>query len=324
MTGNMKTKIFHHSTFKNSLALVGEKERQGLRISLAFPTLNEEATIGKEVRLLKKAMMMDVPLLDEIVVIDSGSKDNTLAVAEENGAEVHLASDILPELTKLKGKGENLWKSLHVLKGDIILWIDADIKNIHPKFVYGLIGPLLTDPSIEFVKAFYERPIASDGKLANEGGGRVTEILVRPMLSAFFPELACMIQPCAGEVAARRNLLEKLPFPTGYGVETGLIIDVLMKRGLSVFAQVNLDKRIHRNQPVQALGKMGFEILHAIMERLKKYRGVELNGNLSDEFLRATLEGESLELIKETVLTAERPPIVTIPAYGKELIKAGA
>ncbi|HVP18316.1 MAG TPA: glycosyltransferase, partial [Spirochaetia bacterium] len=173
--GHILRNTFHHSNFRDKAALVDLKARQGRAISLAFPTLNEEATIGKEVLVLKTELVDRFPLLDEIVVIDSGSTDRTRSIAAENGAKVYSSSDILRKYGTYRGKGENLWKSLYVLQGDIIVWVDADISNIAPKFVYGLVGPLLRDQRISYVKAFYERPFRASAELIAAGGGRVTE-----------------------------------------------------------------------------------------------------------------------------------------------------
>ncbi|MDR0877273.1 MAG: glucosyl-3-phosphoglycerate synthase, partial [Treponema sp.] len=197
-------RTWHHSRFEDINRLVALKEKKNVKISLAFPTLNEELTIGKEILVIRTELMDRYPLIDEIAVIDSSSKDNTRKVAERFGARVIASKTILPKYGNYRGKGENLWKSLYALEGDIIVWVDADISNIAPKFVYGLIGPLLEDDSISYVKAFYERPVRSGGGIAPSGGGRVTEILVRPLFSLFYPELALLIQPLSGEYAGRR------------------------------------------------------------------------------------------------------------------------
>jgi glucosyl-3-phosphoglycerate synthase len=188
-------------------------------------------------------------------VIDSGSTDDTRAIAARFGARVFSSRDILKSYGTFRGKGENLWKSLFVLQGDIIVWIDADISNIGPKFVYGLLGPLLERPEIGYVKAFYERPLRSTSGLTLSGGGRVTEILVRPLFSLFYPELAGLVQPLSGEYAGRRRLLERLPFSVGYGVEVGHLIDIYHQHGIESLAQVDLTAA-HRNQPVEALSRM--------------------------------------------------------------------
>jgi glucosyl-3-phosphoglycerate synthase len=266
------------------------------------------------------------PLLDEIVVIDSSSKDNTRKVAEHFGARVFDSKSILPNLGTYRGKGENLWKSLYVLEGDIIVWVDADISNIAPKFVYGLIGPLLEDDETAYVKAFYERPIRSSKGISSTGGGRVTEILVRPLFSYFYPQLARLIQPLSGEYAGRRSLLERLSFSVGYGVELGHLIDILQLSGIEALAQVDLDLRIHRNQSTAALGKMAFGILNTFMARNKKMNGAALLKELGDRHIALemddTVEGSSHRVIKSDIPTVERPPIIDIPEY-REKFKKG-
>src|SRR5690606_35040384 len=229
--------------------LLALKERHGLTISVGLPTLNEEKTVGTVIKRVKGALMDRVPLIDQLVVIDSDSEDRTIEIATEPGVPVVKHPEILPETGTHVGKGEALWKSLHVLDGDIVAWIDTDISNIQPRFVYGLLGPLLREPKIQYVKGFYQRPIKQGDILQAEGGGRVTELMARPLITLFFPELSGMIQPLSGEYAGRRELLERLPFFTGYAVEIGLLIDILEQAGLSAIGQVDLERRIHRNQP---------------------------------------------------------------------------
>jgi glucosyl-3-phosphoglycerate synthase len=313
--GWIEKNTFHHSEFSNLDELIDLKQSKKLKISLAFPTLNEEATVGESIEIIKEILFDDHPLLDEIVVIDSGSTDRTLEVGAEAGAKVFSSSEILPQLEWHRGKGENLWKSLYVLEGDIIVWLDADIKNIHPKFVYGLVGPLLKHDQLQFVKAYYQRPIHLGGEEHEYGGGRVTEILVRPLFSLFFPELAQLYQPCSGECAGRRKLLESLPFAAGYGIETGMLIDIYKRYGPEVMAQTNLDLRIHRNQPASALGKMGFEILHAFLKRLRDLGLVELEKELSESYRKLDMGPDLYSLKEEMVQIHERPPILEIPEY---------
>lgn len=313
--GWIEKNTFHHSEFSNLDELIGLKEQKKLKISLAFPTLNEEATIGEEIEIIKEILFDDHPLLDEIVVIDSGSTDRTLEVAAGEGAKVFLASEILPGLAPFSGKGDNLWKSLYVLEGDLVIWLDADIKNIHPKFVYGLVGPLLKYDHLKFVKAYYQRPIHLGGDEHEYGGGRVTEILVRPLFSLFFPELAKLFQPCSGECAARRELLEAIPFAAGYGIETGMLIDVFQRFGPEVMAQTNLDLRIHRNQPANALGKMGFEILHAFLKRTREMGLLDLEKELNRSYRKLDMGPNLYSLKEEKVQINERPPIREITEY---------
>jgi len=228
----LKSNTFHHSAFWDLNALVEEKQKQDLKISLCIPTLNEEKTIGKEIVIFKSELMQRHPLLDEIAVIDSDSSDQTRDVASAFGAQVFLSKEILKKYGEKRGKGENLWKAIYQCEGDILVYIDADIKNIHPRFVYGLVAPLIYRPEIHYVKAFYDRPLASSQGSRPSGGGRVTEILIRPLFSLFFPELAALIQPLSGEYAVRRQVLDKIPFPIGYGVETSHLIDVYHRWGL--------------------------------------------------------------------------------------------
>ncbi len=311
----LETNTFHHGEFWDILKLVRLKEEQGLKISLCIPTLNEEKTIGKEIVILKSELMERYPLIDEFAVIDSGSKDKTLEVAASFGADTYSAKDILPEVGNKPGKGENLWKAIYQLKGDIIIYVDADISNIHPRFVYGIVGPLIINESIKYCKAFYDRPITYSSGVRASGGGRVTEILIRPLFSLFFPELTSLIQPLSGEFAVRREVLEKIPFPIGYGVETAHILDVYREWGLEAFAQCDLDQRIHRNQSTNALGKMSFGILQTFLNRMRKYGMVDKMPDMATLYRQFQAEGNHYELLKKEIVEYERPPMVTIPAY---------
>jgi len=315
MADELLKNTWHHTAFSDINALVALKQKKNLKISLAFPTLNEEATIGKEILIMRTELMDRYPLLDEIAIIDSSSKDNTRKVAEQFGAHVFTSRTILPNHGNYRGKGENLWKSLYVLEGDIIVWVDADISNISPKFVYALLGPLLENDRISYVKAFYERPIRSSGGITSSGGGRVTEILVRPLFSLFFPELARFVQPLSGEYAGRRKLLEQLPFSVGYGVELGHLIDILEIDGIEALAQVDLDMRIHRNQSTEALGRMAYGILNTFFERLEKYGKSQLLRDIGDRHISLERLENQHRVIKTEISTVERPPIITLPEY---------
>lgn len=314
----LQNNTFYYSDFNNLKQLVDEKKRKNLIISLCIPTLNEERTIGKEVLLFKSELMDRYPLLDEIVIIDSGSNDKTLEVAAEYGAEVYPAESILPNLEPQKGKGENLWKAVYQLKGDIIIYIDADIKNIHPRFVYGLLGPLILQDEIKYVKAFYDRPLAfTKEKKRPSGGGRVTEILIRPLFALFFPELSNIIQPLSGEYAVRREVLEQIPFPIGYGVETSHLIDVYNLYGMSAFAQTDLDKRVHRNQATNSLGRMSFGILQTFFRRLTNLGIIPAMEDLPTVYHQFVASDDRFESTRTEIVEFERPPMISIPEYRK-------
>jgi glucosyl-3-phosphoglycerate synthase len=309
---------FHHSRYSDTKRLLELKKQKKHSISLAFPTLNEAATIAKEILVIKTELMERVALIDEIAVIDSGSQDKTCEIAESYGAKVYQSKTILKNQGTFRGKGENLWKSLYVLTGDIIVWIDADIQNIAPKFLYGLVGPLLENETLQYVKAFYERPIKMSGELMPSGGGRVTEILVRPLFSLFFPELAYLIQPLSGEYAGRRKLLEQLPFSVGYGVELGHLMDIYRKFGIEAIAQVDLDRRVHRNQSVQSLSRMSFGILNTFFERLRRYGEGDLTAKLNSRHIALTILKEQHEPVLSEVPVVERPPIIEVEEYRKK------
>ncbi|RLJ01097.1 MAG: glucosyl-3-phosphoglycerate synthase [Candidatus Aenigmatarchaeota archaeon] len=312
----LKKNTFHYSEFTDISRLVEEKKKKNISISLCLPTLNEEKTIAKEIVIMKSELMTRHQLLDEIVVIDSGSKDNTLEIAKSFGADVYEASSILPDFEKFKGKGENLWKALYVTKGDIIIYIDADIKNIHHRFVYGLIGPLLLYDSIKYTKAFYDRPIAiGKSKIRPTGGGRVTELVIRPLFSLFFPELTQILQPLSGEYAGFREIFQKIPFPIGYGVETSMILDICEKWGLDVISQVDLERRVHRNQDTKALGKMAFVILKTFFKRIEKLDLIDLKKDVFSEMIQYNLVKNKIKPDKLKIECFERPPMETIPEY---------
>jgi glucosyl-3-phosphoglycerate synthase len=311
----LKSNTFHHSAFWDLQALVTEKRRQGLTISLCIPTLNEETTIGKEIVIFKSELMQRYPLLDEIAVIDSGSEDQTREVASAFGADVYLARDILPACGEKRGKGENLWKAIHQLGGDLIVYIDADIKNIHPRFVYGLLAPLIYRPEIQYVKAFYDRPLASSHGVRPSGGGRVTEILIRPLFSLFFPELTALIQPLSGEYAVRRPVLEKLHFPIGYGVETSHLIEVYHRWGLGALAQTDLDRRVHRNQPTRDLGRMAFGILQTFLRRLEELGTMGKLPEMSTILRQFQVNDNTFEEVPLAIVEEERPPMIEIKEY---------
>lgn len=306
---------FDAEEFGDLEALVALKRAQGVTISLGLPTLNEEATIGPILAIAREVLMERYPLLDEIVVIDSASTDRTREIARAMGVPVYIHQEVLPEVGAYRGKGEALWKSLYILRGDLIVWTDTDITNYHPRFIYGLVGPLLRSPRIGLVKGFYRRPIRVGERLQAGGGGRVTELVARPLINLFFPELSGLIQPLSGEYAGRREVLEQLPFFTGYGVEIGLLIDILERFGLWSIAQVDLQERIHRNQDLEALSKMAFAIIQVVIRRLEDRHKIRLLEEVNRSMKLIRHEPGRYYLEVEEIGDAERPPMITLPAY---------
>jgi len=306
---------FHADEFKQLDELIELKRGQGVTISLALPALDEEETVGKVIRTMKKELMEKIPLLDEIVLIDSNSADRTREVAKEEGIPVYTHQHLLERLKPREGKGEALWKSLLVTRGDIIVWIDTDIVNIHPRFVYGILGPMLINPQIQFVKGFYRRPLKVGRKMQAGGGGRVTELTARPLLNLFYPELSGVVQPLSGEYAGRREALERAIFFSGYGVETGLLIDIYERYGLNAIAQVDLLERIHHNQHLEALSKMSFAIIQTVMRKLESRLGSAVleDVNRSMKLIRHNANGYSLDV--EEIAERERPPMIEIKEY---------
>ncbi|MGH4029552.1 glucosyl-3-phosphoglycerate synthase [Actinomycetota bacterium Odt1-20B] len=285
--------------------LLAAKRACGTTVSVVLPALDEEETVGDIVAEIRRELIEKAPLVDDLVVIDSGSADGTAKVAREAGARVIHRDEVLPRIPVVPGKGEVLWRSLLVTSGDIVCFVDADLKEFSADFVSGIVGPLLTDPDVEFVKAMYDRPL---GGSAGQGG-RVTELMARPLLNFHWPRLAGFVQPLGGEYAARRSLLERLPFPVGYGVELGLLVDALHTVGLDALAQVDVGVRRHRHQDGQALGRMAAAIYRTAQLRLAR-------GHLVRPELTQFVRGEhGFEPRTYAVDTEERPPMSGIEEY---------
>jgi len=256
--------------------LVRLKDDAGTTVSLVVPARNEAATVGAVVGRVREALVDTVSLLDEIVVIDSDSDDATYDVATDAGAAVHRAADIRPDLGSFPGKGEAMWKSLFVTRGEVLVFMDADLVDWDTHFVPGLLGPLLTDDAVELVKGFYERPLLDGGVPVGSldatdtsffEGGRVTELVARPLIALLFPELAGLVQPLAGEWAIRRSAFAQLSVPTGYAVELAALVDLVRVRGIDAVAQVDLGRRAHRHQALRDLGAMATQIMAAAHRR---------------------------------------------------------
>ena len=306
---------YNANEFEDLKQLLALKEKQNVKVSLALPALNEEDTVGKVITTAKRELMDRVPLLDEIVLIDSNSKDKTREIAKELGIPVYIHQEILPQYGARIGKGEALWKSLYVTRGDIILWIDTDIVNIHPRFLYGILGPLLLRPDIVFVKGYYRRPITLNGKTESSGGGRVTELTARPLLNLFYPELSGVIQPLSGEYGGRRSALEQMPFSSGYGVETGLLIDILEKYGLNAIGQVDLLERVHHNQKLEALSKMAFAIIQTVVRRLERRYQLNILEDVNKTMKLIRYDQDVLYLDVNEIAELERSAMTEIPEY---------
>ena len=285
--------------------------KAGRRVSVVLPALDEEETVGAIVRAIVPLTRGDAPLVDELVVVDSGSTDRTIAVATEAGARVVRRTDVVPHLEPLPGKGEVLWRSLAATTGDVIVFIDSDLVDFDPAFVPSLLGPILTRPGVGLVKGFYRRPLrleTTEEESLEHGGGRVTELLARPLLNAFWPELSGFVQPLSGEYAGRRELLERVPFVSGYGVEFGLLVDLAGLAGVDALAQVDLGTRQHAHQSDAALGRMAGQILQTAMARRP---GAGDPASQLLQFLRTT---DGVEAVSWDVAVSERPPMATVRA----------
>ncbi|MFH7336898.1 glucosyl-3-phosphoglycerate synthase [Streptomyces sp. MB22_4] len=290
--------------------VLAAKQRTGQTISVVLPALDEEETVGEIVAAIRRDLVERVPLVDEVLVIDSGSTDRTSEVAAAAGARVVHRDAILPRIPAVRGKGEVLWRSLLVATGDIICFVDADLREFSSDFVLGIVGPLLTEPDVQLVKAMYDRPLAGSAGQ----GGRVTELMARPLLNMHWPQLAGFVQPLGGEYAARRSLLEQLPFPVGYGVELGMLVDALHLVGLDALAQVDVGVRKHRHQDGQALGRMAAAIYRTAQLRLAR-------GHLVRPSLTQFERGVSgFEPRTYAVDTEERPPMTEIAEYARRKV----
>jgi glucosyl-3-phosphoglycerate synthase len=285
--------------------LVEAKSRHGHSVSVCLPARDEEATVGRVVATIRQSLVERLPLVDEIVVIDDGSTDATAAAAAAEGAHVFAAEEVLPQLPPGSGKGNAMWKSLYVSEGDLLCWVDADIRNFRANFVARLLAPLLNDPDVGMVKGYYRRPLHGEPR----GGGRVTELMARPVLSYLFPVLTRFVQPLSGEYAARRSLVETVPFVEGWGVEIGLLLDVVFRFGVQSVTQVDLGVREHRNRPLDELGPQALAILATALRRA--------GFDCTDPPFVAELVRYDDQLAAERipVVVSERPPMITVPEY---------
>lgn len=260
----VRERTFDSQDFALAAVLRGRKKAQGTSVAVILPSLNEEATVGE---VIKTALeVKSAGLIDEVILVDSDSTDGTVAIARSFGIPVHRHREIRPDLGSYAGKGEAMFKSAFVTDADVLAWVDTDISSIAPRFFYGLLGPLFTHPEVSFVKGYFARPVMVDAGGVELGGGRVTELLARPWLNTHRPELSGYIQPLAGTVAIRRDLLRKMRIPANYGVEIAMLIQAVKEAGLWATCQVNLGEVVHRSKDVSGLSEMSFQILQVLAD----------------------------------------------------------
>ena len=316
---------YRHEEYSDVKELARRKRELGLTVSLVLPGRNVADTVGgivDEVRALNE----EAPLVEQILVVDADSADGTAEVARSKGAEVYSENDLLSHYGGAHGKGDAMWRSLSVAKGDLVMFADADTRDFKPQFVYGTLGPILSVPGVRFVKGAFRRPFKSHETVELDGGGRVTELITKPLFNLFYPELTGFVQPLAGEFVADKELFRSIPFLTGYAVETGIMIDVLKKAGLGAMAQVDLGTRQNRHQPLFDLGRMSYSVLRATARRLRQdgrlqqVRDPSLPESLFQfsDYLHAVATPEGLKLREHVEELVERPPMSEIMAGSRD------
>ena len=303
----------------SDLEQMGDRKRErGLTVSAVLPTRNVADTVGAiidEIHAVNDRTNGN-PLVDQILVVDADSPDGTADVAAGRGAEVFAESALMHEHGGAHGKGDAMWRSLSVARGDLVMFMDADTRDFEPQLVYGVLGPILYEPRVRFVKAAYRRPFKSSETVEVDGGGRVTELSTKPLFNLFYPELTGFVQPLAGEFVADRELFRSIPFLTGYAVETGIMIDVYRKVGLDAMAQVDLGTRQNRHQPLRSLSRMSYAVLRAVARRLRQDGRLNLSepGSLDSlyqlsDYLHAVSTPDGVQLQEYVEELVERPPI---------------
>jgi glucosyl-3-phosphoglycerate synthase len=307
---------FHHRDF-HRLALPGSSARRP-SATLIFPARNVAGTIGSILTVVA-SLQARTGLPDQVIVIDADSSDGTADIARAHGAEVYSENELMPGYGPAQGKGDAMWRSLSVARGDLIMFADADTTDFRDHFIYGTLGPLLTDPAIQFCKAAYRRPFTQGEKSVPDGGGRVTELMAKPLINLFYPELAGFVQPLAGEFAGRRELLSAVPFFTGYGVEIGMLIDVYAEVGLGGMAQVDLGTRQNRHQTLANLTRMSSVVLRTVAMReglaLRELAGAEQGPwelRQPETYLHAVATEDGLRLDEHLNELIERPPLARL------------
>jgi glucosyl-3-phosphoglycerate synthase len=316
---------YSHEEFSDVEELARHKRELGLTVSLVLPGRNVAETVGRivdEVNVLNEK----APLVEQILVVDADSADGTAEVAARSGAEVYSENELLSHYGGAHGKGDAMWRSLSVAKGDLVMFADADTKDFLPQFVYGTLGPIISVPGVRFVKGAFRRPFKSHETVELDGGGRVTELITKPLFNLFYPELTGFVQPLAGEFAADKALFSSIPFLTGYAVETGVMIDVFKKVGLGAMAQVDLGTRQNRHQPLFDLGRMSYSVLRAVARRLRQdgrlrqVRDPSMPNSLFQfsDYLHAVATPEGLKLREHVEELVERPPMAEVLAGSRD------
>src|SRR5215210_5520494 len=307
---------YSHEEFKDVKKLALRKHELGLTVSLVLPGRNVADTIGG---IVQEVMTLNeqAPLVDQVLVVDADTADGTAEVAAAKGAEVYSENELLSHHGGAHGKGDAMWRSLSVAKGDLVMFADADTKDFKSQFVYGTLGPILSVPGVRFVKGAFRRPFKSNEAVEQDGGGRVTELTTKPLFNLFYPELTGFVQPLAGEFVADKELFSSIPFLTGYAVETGIMIDVFKKVGLDAMAQVDLGTRQNRHQPLRDLSRMSYSVLRAVARRMRQegrlnqVRDPGMPDQLFQfsDYLHAVATPEGLKLQEYVEELVERPPI---------------
>jgi glucosyl-3-phosphoglycerate synthase len=302
------------------------KRELGLTVSAVLPCRNVADTVGTiidEIHAVNERAA-GAPLVDQILAVDADSPDGTAQVVSSRGAEVYSENELLSEYGDAHGKGDAMWRSLSVARGDLVMYIDADTRHFQPQLVYGVLGPILYVPEVRFVKAAYRRPFKSFETIEVDGGGRVTELSAKPLFNLFYPELAGFVQPLAGEFVADKELLCSIPFLTGYAVETGIMIDVLKRVGLEAMAQVDLGTRQNRHQPLRDLSRMSYAVVRAVTRRMRQEGRIDQTRDPSlpeqlfqfSDFRHAVATSEGLKLQQYVEELVERPPIAEVLTVG--------
>jgi glucosyl-3-phosphoglycerate synthase len=314
---------YDYRQFSDLEALGRRKRELSLTVSAVLPCRNVADTVGGIIDEIH-ATNERAPLIDQILAVDADSADGTAEVAASRGAKVYSENELLSHYGGTHGKGDAMWRSLSVARGDLIMFMDADTKDFNAQLVYGVLGPILYFPEVRFVKAAYRRPFKSHETVEVDGGGRVTELTAKPLFNLFYPELSGFVQPLAGEFVAGRDLFCSIPFLTGYAVETGIMIDVLKRVGLGAMAQVDLGTRQNRHQPLRDLSRMSYSVVRAVARRLRQEGRLNQprDPNLPEQlfqfsdYLHAVATPDGLKLQEYVEELVERPPIADVLKVG--------